>query len=212
MMVLLFGIALWGLFAGTLGREGGALATSSKVVRVATYNESAWFRSAALTHSKSSAATLCPELPPLLVPHGNARSGSDSSALPQAASSYQKLLWFIALAPPRPGPVRGREKQSVRFVDALKVSVLSARLNAPSLEPHLIYLGQPDAVTGWMESKGVTVHFRVLSSLLLERPQSHSEDVPAQRQLHQLWRVREARDPSCHVGAPWSWAGEAIRL
>ena len=163
MMVLLFGIALWGLFAVTLGREDGALATSFQVMRTATYNESAWFRSAALTHSRSSAAALCPELPPLLVPHANARNGGNSSALPQAVSSYQKLLWFVALAPPRPGPVRGREKQSLRFVDALKVSVLSARLNAPSLEPHLIYLGQPDTVTGWMESKGVTVHFRVLS-------------------------------------------------
>jgi len=73
--------------------------------------------------------------------------------------SAKKVMWFIALAPPKDAT----DVHAVEFAQAAKVSVLSAAKNAPSLEPHLIYLGEKDELSEWMGEHGVEVHFRTLS-------------------------------------------------
>ena len=71
----------------------------------------------------------------------------------------RRVPWFTTMAPPlSPNDTVGR-----RFIQAAKVSVLSARRNAPSLSPYLLYYGDRDEITDWMEAQGVKVLFSQLS-------------------------------------------------
>jgi len=71
----------------------------------------------------------------------------------------RRMLWFMAIA-----PQKSINSTSGRQLGAMtKIAVLSATANAPSLVPHVLYLGPRDALTGWLEDQGITVHFRNLS-------------------------------------------------
>ena len=50
--------------------------------------------------------------------------------------------------------------QSVQMAQA---ALLTARRYAPLLEPHLLYLGEPDELSLWMQRMGVAVYHRNLS-------------------------------------------------
>lgn len=81
----------------------------------------------------------------------------------------QRLLWITAIAP----PLSSSDEVGRQYFQLAKVATMSARLYAPSLQPHLMYLtdcvdsnrtcGQPDAISRWMLSHGVHVHFWRLS-------------------------------------------------
>lgn len=75
----------------------------------------------------------------------------------RAAAS--RVLWFTTLV-----PFLNQSLASWRMqVQMAKTTIESARLFAPSLEPHIMYVGPPDGLTRWMERRGVHVHHWQLS-------------------------------------------------
>ena len=78
--------------------------------------------------------------------------------------------------------------REIAFFDYVRVAITSARLNAPSLAPYVLYMHGPgeafagededDGITGWLRSMGV----RVLNSRL-----SFLQRMPRRR-----WRMERA--------------------
>lgn len=71
--------------------------------------------------------------------------------------SCKKLLWFMGL--------RAEDASQFEYYRYLQVAMLSARRNAPSLVPHLLFDGAPNEVTAWFDRHGGRV---VLHELTLE--------------------------------------------
>ena len=90
---------------------------------------------------------------------GVVRSVSDGSA------RRARTAWFLCLTQPR--DAISREHQQFA-----RAAIVSARLNAPSVAPHVIYMSdsaahpvRPDAFTGWLAAAGVRTIAHNLSFL-----------------------------------------------
>ena len=80
---------------------------------------------------------------------------------PQLPRTPPRLLWCLAMTP----QANFTSLAGQQSFTMLRIAVLSARKNAPSLAAHMIYLGPHDQVTNWLERHGVVVHFRTLRSV-----------------------------------------------
>jgi len=69
------------------------------------------------------------------------------------------MKWVIALNE----PCEGFEKHSKKYEQFAKIAVYSAKINAPNLEPILIYNGRPNYFTSEMKSLGAQVIHHQLS-------------------------------------------------
>ena len=85
----------------------------------------------------------------------------DATSLPPPPSK-PRTAWFMCLTQPRDAIAR----EHLAFARA---AIVSARLRAPSLAPHVIYITErphpprPDAFTGWLAAAGVRTLFHNLS-------------------------------------------------
>ncbi|KAL1524783.1 hypothetical protein AB1Y20_019664 [Prymnesium parvum] len=110
-------------------------------------------------------------LPPALSPRG---SQPRTPPLPPLPPLSDRMLWLTAISP----PLNQTDTVGAMYAQLAKAAVLSARLHAPSLQPHLMYLtdcthppsaaprrtcGEADALTRWMTRHRVRVHFWRLS-------------------------------------------------
>ena len=89
-------------------------------------------------------------------------SNSSSGTLPAASAPGQhrrRLMWFMGMTP-HANPTSTLGAQSVHMAQA---ALLTARRYAPLLEPHLLYLSEPDDLSAWMGRMGVSVYHRNLS-------------------------------------------------
>lgn len=88
--------------------------------------------------------------------------------------------WFMCLHKPS-------SSREIAFFDYVRVAIMSARLNAPSLAPYVLYMHSPDeayahdteddGITGWLRSMGV----RVLNSRLSFLPHMPPRKRPMER-------------------------------
>ena len=93
--------------------------------------------------------------------HQRRRARQPGAAAPPAPTT----AWFMCLHKPN-------SSREIAFFDYVRVAITSARLNAPSLAPYVLYMHSPeeafaadhedDGITGWLRSMGV----RVLNSRL----------------------------------------------
>ena len=88
------------------------------------------------------------------------------------------MAWFTSVTKPSNALDPSQEKLAWKNINSLRAAVVSARLNAPSLAPHIVYLHLPDqpyeedAFTKWARAAGARV--------LMHRLSFH-EELPAAR-------------------------------
>lgn len=72
----------------------------------------------------------------------------------------KRLLWYTSMS---------EDRRADDYWEALSVAVMSAKAHAPSLQPVLVFLGQPNSRTAWFEKQGgIVIHHRLTFRHLLD--------------------------------------------
>lgn len=123
---------------------------------------------------KCERAWSLPDIAPATAPN------SWSSLFPK--EKRQTLAWFTCVTKPKPSSSSWPDgSNSLNSIFSLKAAIVSARLNAPSLAPYVLYMNEPhqplidDDYTKWLRAAGARVILHRLSFLEL---------IPSARQLH----------------------------
>ncbi len=102
---------------------------------------------------------------------------------PALSSPCKRLAWFTAIDVAALRPHAHPERW-------LKALIISWKLRAPSLEAHLIALGELSRITKWAEAQGVIVHLWPRLTFVQRMAAKMGEKLPAN--LVSTWGHREA--------------------